>query len=206
MHVGCGWTRCRRLRTNTCEWKNPVIQTHSPFSLKCGMIQCPIQYYADTQTTNIQYATSHLCIVMFLHVIHLYDMIILLSYMQMVMSAVLQRGTVIFKKTESPNPEPQPVKPASGSPGKSMPKLGVIGRRGTLSKSPTKYVKPEQASSLAELKKRLEVMLFLSWECLCLCTLASKQAQLRWHHSNIVAQTSYTTPSGYSLLNHVLTW
>lgn len=80
----------------------------------------------------------------------------------MVMSAVLQRGTVIFKKTESPNPEPQPVKPATGSPGKSMPKLGVIGRRGTLSKSPTKYVKPEQASSLAELKKRLEVMLFLS--------------------------------------------
>ena len=106
---------------------------------------------------------SHLCIVMFLHVIHLYDMIIILSYMQMVMSAVLQRGTVIFKKTESPNPKPHtPVKPASSSPGKSRPKLGVIGRRETLAKSPTKYVKPEQASSLAELKKRLEVMLFLS--------------------------------------------
>ena len=84
--------------------------------------------------------------------------------MQTVMSTVLQEGTVIFKKTQFFSPKPHtPVKPASPQ-GKSRMRLSAIGRRETVSESPPKYVTPEQATSLAELKKRVEVMLSLSWE------------------------------------------
>ena len=78
--------------------------------------------------------------------------------MQMLMSTVLQEGTVIVKKKQVFSPEPHTqVKPASPQ-GKRTTKLSAIGRRGTVSESPQKYVMPEQYSSLDKLKKRVEVM------------------------------------------------